>query len=166
MFEPMDRKEVERYILRVAEWVQRFHKGQETLVERAYQIQMQSITDKTAPIERLGHELDVAVLDFDNAQVEKLDHNDPAALTYLFKTAQCVQLTVDRARAHKVLEVNDTEERISDCTQENIELHKQLREARRRISDLESLVRLHGGDPDRELNTFTDDLGRGDDRHE
>ena len=163
MFGPIDRKEAERYIASVDEWVRLFHNGDETIAAQAYQIPMKSPEEKTAT-DTLGHEFFVAISEYDRAKVEHSNHDDLIELRYLYNTAHCVQIVVDKARALGLLQVNENIPRkFADCTEKKVELEKKLSQTHRKITQLENLVRLLGGDPNTASNTFSGDVEAGGD---
>jgi len=154
---PIDRKAAERYLARVDDWVGRFHSGEETLLEEAYEVEMKLPHEKTAT-DNLGHAFFLAVGEYDRAKVNHPNHENPIELRIVYNAALCVQTVVDKARTMKLLQPNDMVRKFADCTEKSVELEKRLQQAHRRIADLENLVRLLGGDPDSASNTFSGDV--------
>jgi len=159
MFPRVDRKEAEKFIARVDEWVGHFHKGDgdETISAQAYETPMKSPHEDTET--NLGHEFFVAIAEYDVAKAEHSDHDIPLHLRIHFDKARCVQIVVDKARILGLLQPNQNMGRkFADCTEKKTELEKRLQQAHRRIADLENLVRLLGGDPNSASNTFSGDV--------
>jgi len=168
MFPPLDRKEAEKYIARVDEWVGHFHKGDgdETISAQVYEIPMKLPEEKTAT-ENLGHEFFVAIAEYDQAKAEHSDHDDALHLRIHYNAARCVQIVVDKARILGLLQPNENVRRkFAECAEKKVELEKQLQQAHRRITNLENLVRLLGGDPNSASDTFSGDIERGGSSHE
>lgn len=167
MINPLERKEAERYIARVDEWVQHFHKGDgdETLSEQAYESLWKTPNENTET--SLGSEFFRAIHEYDQAKAEHSNHDEPLRLRIHYDAARLVQICLDRARIFGLLQPNESVGRkFADCIQKKNELEKQLQQAHQRIVELENFVRLIGGDPSKASDTFTGDVKKGGAFHE
>jgi hypothetical protein len=73
--------------------------------------------------------------------------------------AHAFKISLDYVRARRLIrDSEDTPRRLKDCTEQNVKLQEELRQARQRISDLENLARLHGIDPSPSPRTLGGDV--------
>jgi len=75
--------------------------------------------------------------------------------------AHAFKMCLDKARSRRLIRDSETARKFDECTEQNVKLQEELRQARQRITDLENLARLHGFDPSPAPKTLGGDVEEG-----